>query len=145
MRISDWSSDVCSSDLPKSSIGLDRQGRGLTEAAGDGEARGRGARANPGIDQETIHARQDVGRQGVIDVLVIIIGACRERQRSQRSVDLEFLADLLLVDGRRHIADWRGRRVGIGRKLTAAITVRGARLEVPVRCEGMYAGEIGKR
>src|SRR3546814_2306408 len=67
--------------LPKSSIGLDRQGRGLTEAAGGGEARGRGARANPGIDQETIHARQDVGRQGVTDVLVIIIGACRERQR----------------------------------------------------------------
>src|SRR3546814_7689803 len=32
--------------LPKSSIGLDRQGRGLTEAAGGGEARGRGARAN---------------------------------------------------------------------------------------------------
>src|SRR3546814_12839220 len=49
--------------LPKSSIGLDRQGRGLTEAAGGGAARGRGARATPGIDQRS--AARRVGKGGV--------------------------------------------------------------------------------
>src|SRR3546814_15799214 len=49
--------------LPKSSIGLDRQGRGLTDTAGGGAARSIVARATPGIDPDTIHARQDTGRQ----------------------------------------------------------------------------------
>src|SRR3546814_11725792 len=63
--------------LPKSRLSLDRQGRGLTEAAGGGDARGRGARANPGIEQETIHNRQDIAGTGGIAVRLIKLGERR--------------------------------------------------------------------
>src|SRR3546814_7787086 len=60
MRISDWSSDVCSSDLPDGSPRLEHHGgEDVLEDGGDGEGDGDAADAQGADERPDLHAEGD--------------------------------------------------------------------------------------
>src|SRR3546814_17648613 len=78
MRISDWSSDVCSSDLPVAShVGQDRLGGGMPACFGHAAV---GLFRHPGDDQNFLGARhRDIERSEERRVGKECVSTCRTR------------------------------------------------------------------